>query len=76
MQAFGTAIAERISTISSIYRLNPFLRDIAYDAIWSDLSIPDLLLLLARLAMGFSVALRRLCCLALKVMSAGYACML
>ena len=38
-----------------------FRRDGAYDAIWSDLSILDLTLLQAKIAMSFSVTLRHGC---------------
>ena len=63
----------RIPKISSIanlrYHFSPFQRDVAYDAIRSDKSMPDFPLLYAKIAKGFSISLRDQRCLILKVLS-------
>ena len=55
---FTTAIPKISSIANFQYRVTPFLRDVTYDAIWSDKLMPDFSLLYAKIAKGFSIFLR------------------
>ena len=49
----------KISSIADLrYHFSPFRRDVAYDAISSDKSMPDFPLLYAKIAKVFSIFLR------------------
>ena len=56
------------------YHFTPFRRDVTYDAIWSDKSMPDFSLLCNKIAKGFSIFLRDQRCLTLKVLSTVNVC--
>ena len=51
------------------YHFTPFRRDGAYNAIWSDKSMPDFSLFYGKIAKDFSISLRDQRCLTLKVLS-------
>ena len=51
------------------YHFTLFRRDVAYDAIWSDKSMPDFSLLYDKIAKGFAISLRDRRCLTLNVLS-------
>ena len=66
---FTTAIPKISLNTNLRYHFSPFQRDVAYDAIRSDKSMPDFPLLYAKIAKGFSILLHDQRCLTLNVLS-------
>ena len=65
-----TTTNPKICSITNLrYHYTLFQIDVAYDAIYSDTTTPDLSLLYDKIAEGFSIFLRDQRCLTLKVLS-------